>query len=75
MFGRKKTEKQRIQFEPSEQAPAMRCSICTGEAVAGLRNRSTGHFEELMLIRNDADLAEFRSMLGLAADEEVARFY
>ena len=53
----------------------MRCSICTGEAVAGLRNRSTGHFEELMLIKNDADLAEFRSMLGLAADEEIAKFY
>ena len=75
MFGRKKTEKQRIQFDPSEQAPAVRCSICTGEAVAGLRNRSTGHFEELMLIKNDADLAEFRSMLGLAADEEIAKFY
>ena len=53
----------------------MRCSICTGEAVAGLRNRSTGRFEELMLIKNDADLAEFRNMLGLAADEEIAKFY
>ena len=35
-----------------------RSSICTGEQVAGFKD-SGGKFEELMLIRNDKDLAEF----------------
>ena len=37
----------------------LRASICTGERVAGFRDEGTGRFEELMLIRDEADLREF----------------
>ncbi len=75
MFGRKKKETERIVFDPSKQYPAIRCSICTGEQVAGFRDRATGAFEEQMLLRDDGDLARFRSAAGLGEDEEIVKFY
>jgi hypothetical protein len=75
MFGRKKQQPQKADYDPSRQYPAMRCSICTGEQVAGLKDRETGDFHELMLIRGDEDLASFRSMLNLAETDEIKKFY
>ena len=43
----------------------LRCSICTGEQVAGFKDISTGRFEEIMLIRNEQDLADFMKMYGI----------
>ena len=45
--------------------PVLRCSICNGEQVAGLKDRQTGAFEEIMLIRNAHDLDVFRKMVGV----------
>ena len=41
-----------------------RCSICTGEQVAGFKDIYTGHFDEIMLIRDTADLDTFMEMYG-----------
>ncbi|MBQ1354229.1 MAG: aspartate dehydrogenase [Ruminococcus sp.] len=38
----------------------MRSSICTGEKVAGFRDKRDGHFTEVMLIRTPKDEQEFR---------------
>ncbi|HCA05547.1 MAG TPA: aspartate dehydrogenase [Ruminococcaceae bacterium] len=38
----------------------MRSSICTGEKVAGFKNKKDGGFTEVMLIRNRDDLREFK---------------
>ena len=46
-FSRKKTT---ISYDPAVQRPALRCSICTGEQVAGFIH-ADGHFEEVQLIR------------------------
>ena len=54
--------RKRRQPEPYDKAgktPVLRASICTGERVAGFRDDRTGRFEELMLIRDEADLREF----------------
>lgn len=75
MFGRKKKDTGRVAYDPGAVYPALRCSICTGEQVGGLKRLDGGGFEELMLIRNDADLAAFRRRLGLSADEEIEKFY
>ena len=75
MFGRKKEAKLKVSFDPGTQYPAVRCSICTGEKVAGLKSRQDGSFEELMLIRGGGDLAAFRSCLGLGEDAEIEEFY
>lgn len=58
MFGRwKKTET--IPYDRNGKVPVIRCSICTGEQVAGFKDPVSGRFEELMLLRNDRDLSEF----------------
>ena len=47
-------------FDPETYYPAIRCSICTGEKVAGFRNKKDGHFTEVMLIRSQKDLDAFK---------------
>ena len=50
--------------------PAIRCSICTGEQVAGFRNPETGRFEEVMLLRSPEDLEVFRQQYGITGGIE-----
>lgn len=69
MFGKKPAIKQ---YDKENQKPVLRCSICTGEQVAGFRDIRTGKFEELMLIRNDRDLEAFKKMYDL---KDVSREY
>ena len=59
MFFHKK--KQPIQYDPAKQEPAVRKSICTGEMTAGLIDRETGKFVELMKIES---LEDFTSQIG-----------
>ena len=47
-------------FDPETYYPAIRSSICTGEKVAGFRNKIDGHFTEVMLIRSKKDEEEFK---------------
>lgn len=57
-------------YNPALKRPALRCSICTGEQVAGFRRLDDGGFEEVMLIRNEMDLQSFREQYGIAGDIE-----
>lgn len=68
---RKKVEKR--SYDKEKKKPLLRCSICNGERIAGFRNLETGKFEEVMLVRNDADLKAFMDMFGI--DEPVAKEY
>ena len=67
-------KKQQIkkEFDRENQKAVLRCSICTGEQVAGFKNIHTGRFEEVMLIRNDEELARFKEMYDL---KEVIKEY
>ena len=47
-------------YDPERQVPVIRCSICTGEKVAGFKDKSDGHFTEVMLIRSEKDLQRFK---------------
>ncbi len=60
-------------YDRNRKEPVIKCSICTGEQVAGFRDIHTGIFEEDMLIRNDNDLKEFRNRYGIV--EELKRIY
>ena len=53
--------------------PVIRCSICTGEQVAGFRNRQTGRFEEVALIKSDQDLTAFLKRYGIT--ESIKKIY
>lgn len=52
-------------YDPATQKPILRCSICTGEQVAGFKDLHTGKFTDIMLIRNDKDLQNFKEQYGV----------
>ena len=70
MFGRKPRE-----YSPDEWEPVVRSSVGTGEKVAGFRNRHTGIFEAVMLIRAASDLEEFRETYKIGADTKIPTIY
>ncbi len=71
LFHKKVTEP--LTYDHMRLEPAIRCSICTGEQVAGFCDRHTGRFEEITLIKTDADLDAFRQKYGIQG--EIRRFY
>ena len=60
------------EYDKTRERPILRCSICNGEQVAGFKNIHTGEFTEVMLIKNEDDLAEFKKMYGVT---EVVKEY
>lgn len=72
LFGKKREKDGRRGAAALPGVPMIRCSICTGEQVAGFRHED-GRFEEVMLIRNAADLAGFREAYGI--EGEIEKFY
>ena len=73
MFGKsKKKHITPLKFDPEKMKPVIRCSICTGEQSAGLRDLATGRVEEVMMIRNEEDLKEFQAMVGT---DQIEKYY
>jgi hypothetical protein len=60
-------------YDTEALTPVIRCSICTGEQVAGFRRKKDGSFEEVMLIRDDGDLRQFRELYGI--EGEIEKIY
>ena len=54
-----------VPFDPGKQCAVFRCSICTGEKVAGFKNKADGRFTEVMLIRSLRDEERFKQMYHL----------
>ena len=73
MFRHKK-KKEKQEFDRENLIPAVRSSICTGEKVAGFRNKQTGKFEEVMMIRNEQELQEFADRYGIEPSQ-IQVFY
>ncbi len=71
IFHRKK-EPEKKEYDPSRQKPVLRCSICNGEQVAGFRDKVTGEFHEVSLIRSEEDLRRFKMTYGI---EELPKEY
>ena len=69
LFHRKKEK--HLDYDRENYVPAIRKSICTAEMTAGFRNRATGKFEDVMLIRGDEDLQEFKRTYGITEDPEI----
>ena len=63
---------QDIPFDSGKQIAVIKCSICTGEQVAGFKSKEDGHFTEVMLIREDKDLVKFKEIYNI---EEVKKEY
>ncbi len=71
IFFRKKVKKET--YDPEHLKPVIRVSICTGEQTAGFKEIQGGKFREVMLIRDDDDLEEFKERYGIK--EEIERIY
>lgn len=56
-----------IEYNPENQKAVLRCSICNGEQVAGFKDKQTGHFTEVCLIKNGVELNEFMERYGLSS--------
>ena len=60
-------------YDKENKKPVIKSSICNGEQVAGFKDISTGKMEEIMLIKNRADLEMFKAMYGIT--EEITKEY
>ena len=60
------------QYDAASYKAIVKCSICNGEQVAGFKNLHTGKFEEIMLVRSEADLKEFKERYGIT---EITKEY
>lgn len=67
MFGKKKIKKE---YDRENLKPVLKCSICTGEQVAGFKNVHTGKFEDIMLVKNKKDLETFMKMYEIESIEK-----
>ena len=63
----KRPEERRFPYDPEKHVAVIRSSICTGEKAAGFKDRESGRFKEVMLIRGPGDEARFRELYGLEA--------
>ena len=60
-------------YDKENKKPVIKSSICNGEQVAGFKDIRTGKMEEIMLIKNTADLETFKTMYGIT--EEIIKEY
>ncbi|HBI62559.1 MAG TPA: aspartate dehydrogenase [Lachnospiraceae bacterium] len=72
MFGIGRKYRKTEDYDRENWRPALKCSICNGEQVAGFENIHTGIFKEQMLIRNNAELEDFKRRYGI---EEIKKIY
>ena len=71
-FHKKKVEVKT--YDKNTLRPVLKCSICTGEQVAGFQNIHNGVFEDVMLIRSAEDLKNFRESYGIE-EENLEKIY
>ena len=55
-----------LPFDSDKQIAVIKSSICTGEQVAGFKNKEDGHFTEVMLIRNADDIETFKEIYNIS---------
>lgn len=67
MFGKRKRTYPGISYDPETMRPVLKCSICTGEQVAGFKDIQTGHFTDVMLIKGQDDLDMFMKIYNLSS--------
>lgn len=64
-----------IAYDSQKKRPVIKCSICTGEQVAGFQDIHNGTFEDVMLIRGKEDMKDFREKYGIPQDAEIPKIY
>ena len=62
-------------YDKENKKPVIKASICNGEQVAGFKDIHTGKIEEVMLIKNKADLDTYYRLHGHDEHEYRGRTY
>lgn len=73
MFGWKKTKQIVPLYDQERETPILLASICTGETLAGFKDKATGHFRSVTLITSPADIEDFKMQYGI--EGEIRREY
>ena len=60
-------------YDTMNKKPVLKTSICTGEQVAGFQDIHTGKIEEIMLIKQVADIDTFKQIYGI--NGEIPKVY
>ena len=68
-------KKDQIAYDSQKKRPVIKCSICTGEQVAGFQDIHNATFEDVMLIRGKEDMKAFREKYGIPQDAEIPKIY
>lgn len=64
IFSKKKNLPE-FEYDPDIHRPVIKCSICNGEQVAGFKDKQSGHFTEVMLVKNSKDLEIFKEKYNI----------
>ncbi len=64
-LSKKQGQKPAYAYNPETERAVIRASICNGEQVAGFKNKVSGEFHEVTLIRNSQELADFMKLYGI----------
>ncbi len=62
----------RFPYDENIHEAVIRCSICTGEQVAGFRSREDGSFVGVMVIQSEKDLENFKRLYRV---DDVRKIY
>ena len=57
-------------YDKENKKPVIKSSICNGDPVSCYKDIHTGKIEEVMLIKNQADLDAFKKMYGINGEIE-----
>ena len=71
LWFKKKGEKK--SYDRERKKHVIRASICAGEEVAGFLDLNSGRFEEVVLIRSNKDLEDFRRTYDI--EGEIDKIY
>lgn len=69
----KKDNIKKEKYDKENLIPIIHASICTGEMVAGFKDKRTNKFTEMMLIKDQSDLEKFKKMYDIT--EEIKKEY
>ena len=61
-----------VPFDKDSQIAVIKCSICTGEQVVGFKNKTDGHFTEVMVVRTEKDIEYFKKAYQI---EKISKEY
>ena len=65
---KKNTHAEKYPFNPETEEPFIHANTCNRDMVAGFKEKNSGVFHEVMLIKDKKDIEEFKASYGIKGD-------